>query len=272
MTNVEDALAQLRKIVLREGNTLRNREALARAKEELRAELATTTPAPAPEPAPTPAPAPFFDGTRLAAWNQRLGNPAAMTEVTLDGRQAIKMTVLDSDGERFGPTKDPRAQLSTPHLLTLGKEFFWGGYFYLPSSTFGPGIPGWLNLWEMFGEPFDESPPFELQVYKNVLRYNRNRTYGWDVPWQAPLTGFLDRWVRVDAHLKVGDKTSGFVELSIDRKLVLPKLQMATWDASNSGQPNVAIIQSYRQKGILPSATVYFAETKLGDTLASVGG
>lgn len=269
-SRLDDALTQLGKIVLRDGASLRNRDALARAKEDVREAKSELTPPPPPAPEPAPAPAPWFDGTTLAAWNQRLGNPAAMSEVTLDGRPAIKMTVLDSDGERYGPTVNPRAQLSTRNVLALGREFFWGGYFYLPKSTFGSGISGWLNLWEMFGEPFAGSPPFEIQVFKDVLRFNRNATYGYDVPWQAPLSGYVDRWVRADAHIGVGDRSSGFVELSIDGKLVLPRLQMATWDASNSGQPNVAIIQSYRQKGILPSATVYFAETKLGDTLASV--
>lgn len=115
------------------------------------------------------------------------------------------------------------------------------------------------------------------------LRWQRNGTYNWDIPWQQPL--IKESWVHVLLHERFG--TDGFVEMWIDGKQITffansshnpnnepptQRLNMETMDESNDEGPNFAVIQSYREPNMFESVTVFQGPMKLGTTRASVEG
>ncbi|HEX4731141.1 MAG TPA: hypothetical protein VH299_07715, partial [Solirubrobacterales bacterium] len=108
-----------------------------------------------------------------------------------------------------------------------------------------------------------------------------NSTYGYDIPWETSIV--RNKWVEVLVHCRFG--TSGFVELWINGEQITffshspynphhekatTRLNMATEDASNNGGTNFAVIQSYRQAGILNSVSLLQGPMLIGSTRASV--
>ena len=170
------------------------------------------------------------------------------------------MTVKNSDVYPVTPTADPRAQLTSPAIIEPGEEFWWSGRFFLPSD-FPSSVPGWLTVMEgPYGRPFDGTPPWHIEVNGSTLRWQRNDTYNWDVPWQVPL--IKNSWVSVMVHEQFGD--SGFVEMWVDgqqttffgagsinpnHEATTTRLAMATRDHSNDEGGNFTVIQSYREAG-----------------------
>jgi outer membrane biosynthesis protein TonB len=260
-------------------------------------EPTTTEPAPAPEPTPEPAPAPapeptpedsgslLFSGSHIGDFWLNQSAPNAITEVNDpagSSQKVFRMTVSDQDVYPITPTENPRAQLLSSPTIEPGDEIWWSAKFYLPGS-FPSSVPGWLNLLEgPYGKPFNGSPPWQIQVVGNHIQWTRNRTYGWDVPWQMPLV--KERWVSVVVHERFG--SSGYVEMWIDGQPITffsggtynpkgiaptPHLNMATMDASNNGGPNMIILQSYREAGMFSSVSVFESPLKIGTSRNAVG-
>jgi hypothetical protein len=247
-------------------------------------------PAPAPPPPASPPPSPgpsaglLFEGTRIRDFRLNQSAPGAVTEVPNPGgggSQVLKMTVASSDVFPVTPTSDPRAQLLSPSIIDPGEEFWWSGEFFLPSD-FPSTVPGWLTVMEgPYGEPFDGTPPWHIEVNGSSLRWSRNSTYNWDVPWQMPLV--KNSWVKVVIHERFG--ADGWVEMWVNGQQVTffapgtynPRheastahLAMATRDRSNDGGPNFTVIQSYRKAGMFSTVSLFQGPMAIGTTRASV--
>jgi outer membrane biosynthesis protein TonB len=226
----------------------------------------------------------LFRGTKIRDFKLNQSAPGAVTEVpdpAGSGQQVLQMTVKNSDVAPVTPTSDPRAQLLSPSIITPGEEFWWSGKFYLPSS-FPTSVPGWLTVMEgPYGEPFDGTPPWHLEVNGSSLRWQRNGTYGYDVPWQIPVP--RASWTSVLVHERFG--SDGWVEMWVNGQQVTffgsgsintrkeaqtTKLSMATRDHSNDGGPNFTVIQSYRKAGMFDSVTLFQGPMAIGKTRASV--
>jgi outer membrane biosynthesis protein TonB len=257
-------------------------------------EPTTTSPAPestsAPEaeaaPAPAPSPSALFSGVKVRDFwinHSASGALSETTDPTGTGASAIKMTVSDGDVYPITPTENPRAELLSPSLIKPGMEFWLSTKFFVPTNY--PSVPanGWVSLVSIYGAPFNGPSPWRLEIAGNNLQWQRNETYNWDVPYQAPLP--KGSWVEVLTHERFG--SDGFVEMWINGKRIqffgantynprkiasTEKLQMATMDASNNGDTNSAKIMQYRKAGMFNSGTIYFGPLKIGASKASVEG
>lgn len=249
--------------------------------------------APQPEPAPEePAPEPLpnlsadllFDGSRLSAFAQLQAAPGAITEVADplgSGATNFRFTVKDSDVYPITPTEDPRAQALSTSFIKSGDEIWLKTKFMLPSDL--PSVPGWMSLVSIYGPPFDGPSPWRIGIDSNELHWQRNGSYGYDVPWRMPLV--RGRWITVLLHERFA--SDGWVEMWIDGAQIAffatggynpdhhpqtERLAMATMDSSNDGGSNHAKIMQYRQAGMFNSTSVYFGPLRVGTSRASVGG
>jgi hypothetical protein len=225
-----------------------------------------------------------FVGASIGDFFLNQSAPGAVTEVpdpAGSGEKVLKMTVGNHDVFPLTPTSNPRAQLVTPPMIRPGSTFWWRSKFFLPHD-FPDSVPGWLVLLEgPYGEPFDGTPPWHIEVNHNKIHWSRNDRYDWDVPWQMPLV--KGRWIHVLMHCQFS--SHGYVDMWIDghRVTFFPghtynpnhvhrtrRLRMATRDASNDEGSNFAVLMNYREAGLFRSVTVYQGKTALGPTLESV--
>lgn len=228
----------------------------------------------------------LFRGTKISDFKLNQSAPGAVSEVadpSGGGRQVLKMTVDNSDVAPVTPTSDPRAQLLSPSIIDPGEELWWSGSFYLPGD-FPSSVPGWLTMMEgPYGAPFDGTPPWHIEVNGSSLRWSRNDTYDWDVPWQMPLV--KGSWVDVTVHTRFA--ADGWVEMWVNGQQVTffgpgsynpnhepttTRLQMATRDHSNDGGPNFTVIQSYRKADMFNSVSLFQGSMSIGTTKAAVEG
>jgi hypothetical protein len=227
----------------------------------------------------------LFSGTRISSFAMNQSAPGAISEVanpTGGKATALQMTVANSDVYPITPTDNPRAQLLSPNLFNPGDEFWWHSKFFLPANF--PSVPGWMAVMEgPYGAPFDGSPPFSIELHGETMGWQRNSTYGYDIPWETSIV--RNKWVEVLVHCRFG--TSGFVELWINGEQITffsdspynpnneaptARLDMATEDASNDGGANFAAIQSYREAGMFRSVSLLQGPMLIGTTRASVEG
>ena len=228
----------------------------------------------------------LFDGSKIEDFPINQSAPGAVSEVpdpAGSGESVFKMTVSNEDVAPITPTENPRAQLLSPSIIHPGDEFWWHARFYLPKD-FPSSVPSWVTVMEgPYGPPWDGTPPWSIDVQHEELRWQRNDTYDWDVPWHMPLV--RGQWVDVLLHDRFG--TNGFVEMWIDGEQVTffadsphnpnneaptQRLNMATMDHTNNGAANFVVIQSYRKVGMFNSLSLYQGPTELGTTRESVGG
>jgi hypothetical protein len=211
--------------------------------------------------------------------------PGAITEVpdpAGSGQQVFKFTVGDSD-ETQGSTPNPRGELISTPNITSGAEFWWSTKFFLPAD-FPASTPNFVTLMQgPYGTPNNGTPPFHIEANSGVLKWQRNATYNWDIPWQMPEV--RNQWVTVMIHERFA--SDGFVEMWINGQQITffssgssnpnhvaptTRLAMATMDSSNNGGANALYLQQYRKKGMYPSLTTYEGPLSIGPTRASVGG
>jgi hypothetical protein len=283
ITLLAEALTNLAKVEVRPAGTS-SKNALASAKAEVRS---AKTILEAPPPAPTPPPSSsdlIFVGTHISDFWLNQSAPGAVTEVgdPAGGSETVfKMTVNNKDVYPITPTGDPRAQLLTPNSIVSGQDFWWSAKFFLPAD-FPASVPGWITLMQgAYGPPFNGTPPWHIEVSGSELRWQRNSTYNWDIPWRMPVV--RNRWVKVLLHESFG--TNGSVEMWIDGQQVTffgtgsynpnheattQRLAMKTMDASNNGGPGEMAIQSYRKLGMFESVTLFQGAARLGKTRTSV--
>jgi fibronectin type 3 domain-containing protein len=231
----------------------------------------------------------LFDGTKISDYENQSA-PGAITEVPdpVGGSQTVfKMVVNNTDVAPITPTDNPRAQLVGPNILTNGEDFWWSSKVLLPSD-FPSSVPtgGWFNLLEgAYGPPFDGSPPWEFEISGSQFAWQRNSTYGYDVPYLGPQI-VKNQWVSVMVHEKLA--TNGFIEMWVNGQPVTffptggsnynpnkvsptTQLNMQTWDSSNNGGNNFEVLQSYRKVNMFNNAvTIYEWPMKMGTTEASV--
>jgi hypothetical protein len=216
----------------------------------------------------------LFDGSQISDFELLQEAPGAITEVpdpAGSGETAFQMTVNDNDVYPVTPTDNPRAQALSPPIVENGSEFWLQTKFMLPQNL--PSIKGWMSLVSVYGAPFNGSSPWQIEVADNEIRWERNATYHYDVPWRMPLV--KGSWVTVLLHERFA--SDGWVEMWIDGQQVSfpsagARLAMQTMDSSNDAGPNAAKIMQYREAGMFESASVDFGPLRVGTTRASVGG
>lgn len=193
--------------------------------------------------------------------------------------KVFRFTVDEGDVYPVTPTEDPRAQALLPSTIDPGEELWLRMSIMVPDDF--PSLPGWMTLAQVYGPPFDGPSPWQLGIRGDQLMWQRNGTYGYDIPWQMRLP--RRRWVEVLMHQRFAP--DGWVEMWIDGERVTffdagsfnpngapatQRLEMATVDSSNGEGPNHAKIMQYREAGMLDSATVFFGALKVGATRAAV--
>jgi hypothetical protein len=217
----------------------------------------------------------LFDGSQIGDFDQIQAAPGAISEIpdpAGSGENSFKVTVNDCDVYPVTPTDNPRAQALSPPLINPGDEFWLYTKFMLPTDL--PSTKGWMSLVSVYGAPFNGPSPWGIEVADNEIRWERNGTYHWDIPWRMPLV--KGQWVTVLLHERFA--SDGFVEMWINGQQVDfagdagGRLPMQTMDSSNDGGANAAKIMQYREAGMFDTASVYFGPLKLGTTRASVGG
>lgn len=187
-------------------------------------------------------------------------------------RKVLKFEVYNSD---TGPTDNPRAQIETPYDFAEGDDRYAGFSYYFPSS-FPTQLPsqGWVSLGSIaYGPPYEGAGPLSLRVQNEVdgsgaqLRWQRNDTYGNDIPWIGPkLDDVKGQWVDFVIRTKLAaDPAEGFVELWMNtgtgwqrQKLSgQDRLHMKTYDSANDGGPNNSRLGLYYRKDIPGPLTLY---------------
>jgi polysaccharide lyase-like protein len=225
----------------------------------------------------------LFDGSRISDFSNQSA-PGAVSEVpdpAGGGGSVFKLTVDNGDVYPATPTENPRAQLCSTEFINEGEEFWWHARFYLPKD-FPAYLPSWLTVMEgPYGRPWAGPPPVSIDVNGDNVRWQRNDTYDWDVPWTMPIP--RGQWTDVLYHTKFG--SDGFVEMWVNGEKVTffandfhnpngeaptTRLQMATMDYSNDGGHGAVIIQNYRKVDMLDTVSVYHGATQVGRTRASV--
>jgi Polysaccharide lyase len=226
----------------------------------------------------------LFRAERLSDFWLLQSAPGAITEApdpAGSGQTVFKMTVKDGDVAPITPTENPRAEMLSFPTIRSGDEIWFSSKFFLPAS-FPSSVPGWMNVMQgPYGPPWNGPPPWHLEVNGSNIKWTRNSTYNWDVPWQMPLV--RNSWVSVTVHERFGP--DGWIEMWVNGQpitffgggtynpnKVAPanRLSMATMDQSNSGGPNYVYLQSYRKVGMLSSVTSYAGPLTIGQTKASV--
>lgn len=220
----------------------------------------------------------LFDGTSLSKFTVE-GEVDTVTEVTDplgSGKTVFKNVVTDSNTSPFG---NPRAQQTSTSIIEKGKEVWFKTKLLFPES-FPKSIPNGESLISVYGPPYGGPAPWALETFGENLSWQRNGTYGWDIPWEIPLE--RGKWISLVVHEKFDEAGKGFIEMWVNGEPVTffapgtswnpnkvaetTKLTMATMDASNNGAANNIRLMQSRAKGDAATATVYFGSLKIGDT------
>jgi Polysaccharide lyase len=245
----------------------------------------TTTPPPTTPVTETGSVSPLFAGSTVRAFPTNHSAPGAISEVTDplgSGAKVIQMSVSNKDVYPITPTENPRAELTSQPVVAAGQEIWLHTSFLIPADY--PTVPngGWVSLVSFYGAPFNGPSPFHLELDGDQLQWQRNGTYGFDVPYKSTLV--KGQWNDVLVHEKFA--TEGFLELWINGQPInfftsggynpshhpaTTKLEMATMDSSNNGGPNSAKIMQYRQLGMFENGTMYFSGLQVGASRSSVG-
>jgi hypothetical protein len=269
------------------GQRLQPASASQPAARPAQAAKASTAPQPAAAKASPPlAPGVLFRGAQPSDFWVAQSAPGAISTVpdpAGSGEEVIQMTVGDGDGYPVTPTENPRAELISPNNIVSGQELWWSAKFFLPAE-FPSSTPNFVTLLQgPYGPPYRGTPPFHIEVNGSVIKWQRNSTYGWDIPWEMPLV--RNRWVSVMVHEMFGPE--GWIELWIDGEPVTffsrssynpnhvaptQHLAMQTMDSSNDGAPNSIYLQQYRKKGMFSSLTIFQGPLTIGTSREAVGG
>ena len=190
-------------------------------------------------------------------------------------RKVARFVVRDRD---TGPTENPRAQIETSSTLSAGGEYWLGWSTLFPRSFRTLPRGGWLTVESVYGAPARDSGPMTMTVSGSELRYQRNATSNFDVPWRMPIV--RGRWTDFVWHVKLSRSPSkGFVEIYVNtgsgwRQQALgsgrTRLYMRTLDRSNGRRANSFRLNNYRKRGMFAKVSVYHAAPKVGTSFAAV--
>jgi hypothetical protein len=227
---------------------------------------------------------PLFTGVRVGDFPAEYSARGAISEVpdpVGSGEKVLRLDVSDGDVYPITPTDNPRAALVSPDIIRPGMEVWLATKFLVPTTYPAIRSGGWVSLVELYGPPYDSSSPWQLELSGNSLQWQRNATYGFDIPFRTPLA--RGRWTTVLVHERFASR--GFVEMWIDGRSIdffssggynprrlasTRRLKMATRDDSNDRGPNSVRIMQYRKAGMFSEGTIYFGALRIGRTRASV--
>lgn len=187
-------------------------------------------------------------------------------------RKVLRFQVHPGD---TGPTENPRAQLETPYDFREGDDRYFGFSLYFPAD-FPADLPsrGWVTVGEQaYGPPYDGAGGVGLRVQNAPggeyaeLRWQRNDSYGWDMPWRGPrIDRIRGRWIDIVQRIKLHrDPGTGFVEMWMNtgdgfQRQALSgqdRLYMSTYDAANNGGANNSRLALYYRNDIPGPLTVF---------------
>ncbi len=198
-------------------------------------------------------------------------------------RNVLKLTVRNTDVAPCTPTRNPRAQASSPALLREGGEYWIGWSVLVPRRfpTAQRSGDNWISLGSIYGSPFggNGSNGMKMDTSPRVNRfyYRRGAEYRFDQPWQMPLV--RDRWVDFVFHIRLSTSRSrGFREQWVNvgtgwRRSLLhgrKHLTMRTLTSANAGGPNHSKVSLYYRRGLFDVASLYFAAHKIGTSFDAV--
>jgi hypothetical protein len=226
----------------------------------------------------------LFNGKRVPDFWINHSAAGAISEVpdpAGSGETVMDMTVNNNDVYPVTPTENPRAELLSPGIVKPGQDVWLQTKFMVPTDY--PSVPsdGWVSLVSFYGAPFNGPSPWHLEMAGNNLQWQRNGTYGYDVPYQAPLQ--RGSWTTVVVHEVFAE--AGSIEMWINGQAIdffgsggfnpnhvapTDKLEMATMDESNNAGANSAKIMQYRKAGMFESGSIYFGALRMGTSRASV--
>lgn len=196
--------------------------------------------------------------------------PGAITEETHEGRRALKMSVLPTDGSPGVGTSEgtTRAQLETENFVSEGEEAWFRGRFNLPAD-FASKVGGWgVNLAEIyFAGEGGTSPPWQFQARGSNLECRS--LGGSPLFWSAPLSQFLGKWTTYAYGNKTGP--NGWLEMHVnDLSGNSPAIKRQPLPMGKFTGKERFIIQCYYPLN-LGAITVYHEnEVVMGRTLESV--
>lgn len=224
---------------------------------------------PPAEPPPAAKPERFWNS--ISDWHIKWPSKAgAITEETHEGRRALKMSVLPSDGSPGVGTSEgtTRAQLETENFVPEGEEAWFRGRFFLPPD-FASKVGGWgVNVAEIyFAGEGGTSPPWQFQARGSNLECRS--LGGSPLFWSAPLSQFLGKWTTYAYGNKTGP--NGWLEMHVnDLSGNAPAIKRQPLPMGKFTGKERFIIQCYYPLS-LGAITVYHEnEVVMGRTLESV--
>jgi hypothetical protein len=260
---LKDGLA--RAGLVRPGRTTESRNALAVTKEDIRRALALVEAEPGPAPPPSTVSPDLFNGAKLTDFKVE-GVAAHIKEVNDPLGARGQVICLDTYDDDFLITPNPRSQLLTPNFIKEGLEY-WLAFEFMFADDF-PQIPGWLTIaTPAYGAPYNGPSPFRLEVAGERLQVLHNPTYGESPIWAGEALR-RGHWYSVLLHTQFSG--AGYVWMELDGRLVVPRLNMETRDASNNSFANYAKICHYRKRGMFEHGRLYFSGLRIGTSRASV--
>ena len=193
-------------------------------------------------------------------------------------RKVLRFRVGRGDA---GLTDNPRAQLETPYDFERGDDRYVGFSVNL-DHDFPTELPrgGWVTFGSIaYGPPYAGAGPVGLRVQNRVggggaeLRWQRNDTYDFDIPWTGPrVADVRGRWVDFVVRTKLHeDPEVGFVQLWMNtgsgwRAQSLAgrrRLHMQTYDDSNGRGRNNTRLALYYRKDIPGPLTMFHGPARV---------
>jgi len=171
-----------------------------------------------------------------------------VTSPVREGKYALKVTVRKGDNPINASGN--RNELVYLSHETPGSEYFYKWSTLFPQSF--PNSPKWALFTQWHQEGNSGSPPLEMYVAGDVMKLRVGGSGG-KIVWTKPLQ--RERWNDFVLHVKWSPKKdTGFIELFLDGKVVVPKTYMAT---QFSNQSNYLKLGLYRDASIAQEGVVY---------------
>lgn len=177
----------------------------------------------------------------------------------------LRFDTHDEDTMDRQGAANPRNEIMCPReIIEPGWEGWISGGFLLPKGLDFNGFFGQIQ--GPWGPPWSGSPWFSLKTEANGdLRWQRNATYGYDVPCSKHRAPFLGVWTRYLLHLRYAKE--GWIELWVNGEPVsffkdtyvtsnprkiqpTTRLAMETYDAASTTGPWDFCLQSYRKHNV----------------------
>jgi len=205
------------------------------------------------------------------------GRTAVVPDPLGADRNAIRFTVRDTDVAPCTPTENPRAQALSPNILKAGGEYWIGWSVLVPDDFPQTRSSGenWISIGSVYGPPADGNGSNGIKMdtspEADMFYYRRGADYGFDQPWQMPLV--RGRWVDFVFHIKLSDDPKvGYREQWVNAGSGWTQSKLAgqnrfftsTFGDANGDGPNVSKISLYRRRGIIDTASLYFAAHRIG--------